>query len=404
MKKSFILALALASLIGTAGFADESYVTGGFEATGNVVAGAGWQRFKVKPVTAAVARDVNGTIPGPMGAYTTAAGVNKEDDFKFFVDQFELDLAKSFGENIRVRGDFDFGGRTLNGGPRFNNASGAGIGSNVIVEQAYATANLGLGNGVEFLLGRFNAPIGFEKVNIVKNDTISRSELYRALRPNTLTGAKFYYAFSDMVDWNVYIVNNALNYENGGNTFYANTDVPAFGTRLGFNWGDEGKKSTFGVSAVEGQDHANIKKHMSFLGDIDWQWWATDNFAFGGEALYRQIDTTTAGTKNGKYYGALANLHYNFSDVWDGTLKYAYTKDVNGLVSAGVGVLPVTGAAAQSLTGAKQQIHEITVAGNYSITDGAKLKLEGGYTYDKPTGTGNGQHIFGVAGALAYEF
>ncbi len=410
MKKSFIAVFAIALLASAVSFAAESSVAGGFEASGNVVAGAGWQRFKTTGA-AVVTRDVNGNLPGPIGSNDTTAGaVNKEDVFKFFVDQAELDVAKSFGENIRIRADLDFGSNTMNGGARFNNGAGPGAAVGVLVEQAYATANLALGNGVEFLLGRFNAPIGFEKINIIYNDTISHSIVYRALRPNTFTGAKFYYAFSDMVDWHLYVVNTGLTNDMGD--FVAlKTDIPGAGTRIGFNWGEEGKKSTLGVSGAYGQDHTNpgnMKKHLSFLGDADWQWWVTDNFAFGGEAVYRQIDTrnTVAGQnrKNGKYFGALANFHYDFSDVWDGTLRFAWAKDVNGANATGALVGGnFGGAALQSLTGAKQSIYEFALAGNYAIADGAKLKLEGDYSLYKPTGASK-QQVFGFAAAFAYEF
>ncbi|MDP2599845.1 MAG: outer membrane beta-barrel protein [Deltaproteobacteria bacterium] len=420
MKKTFIAVLAVAMLAGTTSFADESYVSGGFEASGHIVAGAGWQRLKSAAGTTGLTRDITNTVPGVIGEYSTeafSAADNKKDEFKFFLDEFELDLAKSFGENIRIRADLDFGSGTMNSGPRFANATGVGgFGSNVVIEQAYATANLAVGNGVEFLLGRFNAPIGFEKVDVFYNDTISRSAIYRSLRPNTFTGAKVYYAFSDLVDWHVYVVNNgSMNYDNGGLNPAGgqNTDVPAFGTRLGFNWGEEGKKSTFGLSGIVGQDHPNQKKHITFIGDADWQWWVSDNFAFGGEGIYRQIDTTTVGGKNGKYFGALANLHYEFSDVWDGTLRYAYTKDNNGLINAGVGVIPITGAAAQSLTGEKEQIHEIALDGSYDVADGASFRLEGTYSLVIPNGTQPaGQasantaktNIFGFGAVFAYEF
>ncbi|MDP2599844.1 MAG: outer membrane beta-barrel protein [Deltaproteobacteria bacterium] len=393
-------------------FAQDEKISGGFEAFGNIVAGAGWQHHRIKgAVTSTVARDVNGTIPGPIGAYSQAITINREDEFKFFLDQFELDLAKSFGENIRIRGDLDFGSGTLNSGPRFANATGVGgQGSNVIVEQAYATANF---LGAEFLLGRFNVPIGFEKVDVIYNFTISRSEIYRALRPNTFTGAKVYYAFSDLVDWHVYASNNgSLAYDNGGLLpagGFQNTDIPAFGTRLGFNWGEEGKRSTFGFSGVVGQDHPNGKTHISFLGDIDWQWWISDVFAFGGEGIYRQIDTTsfTPGQrKNGKYFGGLANFHWLLSDVFNLNLRYAYTNDANGPSNAGVLVVPITsttGTPSQSLTGARQQIHEAALDGQYAIAEGAYFRVELDYNYIGPQFNAS-QQIFGVAGVLAYEF
>ncbi|MBI5299797.1 MAG: hypothetical protein HY877_05845, partial [Deltaproteobacteria bacterium] len=213
-----------------------------------------------------------------------------------------------------------------------------------------------------------------------------------------------------LVDLNIYVANQILSYNNGGNVFQSNTDIPNVGLRLGFNWGEEGKRSTVGLSGLWGQDHPNVKKHQSFLGDVDWQWWATDNFAFGGEAIYRQIDwdpATSAGFgRNGKYYAGLVNLRYDFSDVWDGTIKYAYSRDVNGANSAGALVTPAYGTGGvQSLLGMKEQMHEITLAGNYTITDGAKLKLEGDYSLVRlPGTTRKNQQVFGLAGAFAYEF
>lgn len=387
----------------------------GLEISGHVFSGAGWQRYKTTttaPTTAPV--DVNGTEAGVIGEYSNTTfgavgGANKEDVFKFFVDEFEVDLAKSFGENIRVRADLDFGSETLFSGPRFTNGSGTGDGVGTLVEQAYATANIPVGNGMEFLLGRFNAPMGFESNDVVSNDTISRSIIYRALRPHTFTGAKFYYAFSDMIDFHFYIVNSGLTHDDG-DVVDVNTDIPGGGFRLGFHWGEEGKQSHVALNGATGQDHPTVasgmKRHITFMGDLDFQWWATDNFAIGGEGLYRQIDNSIAASRNGKYIGGLLNLHYDFSDVWDGTLKYAWAHDVNGPM-AGVTVTSLATGAAQSLTGAiagGQQNHEMALATNYSITDGAKLRLEGGYTYLDPSGAANNQHIFGFAGGFAYEF
>lgn len=421
MKKWYLAVLALALSVSTMSFAEaqEAYVSGGFEASGHIFAGSGWHRLSRSSTAAAsvLGREVKGTVPGVLGAYSNAGTrANKTDEFMFFVDEVELDLAKTFGENVRFRTDLDFGSSSLNGGPRFANREAVAAAFDdvgVLVEQAYATANLGVGNGLEVLLGRFNAPIGFESNDVGENDTISRSILYRALRPQTLTGAKFYYAFSDMADLHLFVVNNSLVHDNPSDftgvagTFPSASDYPAAGFRLGFNWGEEGKESTFGFSSAYGNDHVDVKHGRTFLGDADWQLWLTESFALGGEGLYRQIDTNTAARKNSKYYAGLVNFHYDFSDVWDGTLRYAYSHDVNGQAE----VISSWGQAAQSLTNGNgaggsidQQLHEIALAGNYTIADGAKLKLEGGFTQVMPGGGLAKEKIFGVAGGFAYAF
>ncbi|MDO8493841.1 MAG: outer membrane beta-barrel protein, partial [Deltaproteobacteria bacterium] len=370
------------------------------------------------------AAEVKGTIPGVLGGYQNGVSVRptaQNDQFMFFVDEVELDLAKSFGENIRLRADLDFGSTALNSGRRFepartNNAGGLGaIGGDAIgvdLEQAYATTNLAIGNGVEMLMGRFNAPMGFEANDTNENDTISKSVLARALRPNSFTGVKFFYAFSDMVDFHLYASNGGLTHDSYTDFGQAG-DIPTGGFRLGFNWGDEGSENVFGLSGAIGRDHVTASKRgRTFLGDVDFNIWATDSFAIGGEALYRQIDTVTAaptaGHKNGKYLGGLVNFHYDISDVWDGTLRYSYAQNyTTGGVGNGVPDSYGNVSAEQSLFGAvngKGKMHEAALAANYAISDGATFRVEGNWTYVNPKAAGANEKFYGVAGALSYAF
>ena len=125
MRKTFLF-MAAALVVASGAFANgtgpaptvaQEYVVGTFEASGHIFTGAGWQRYKTQGATV-VPNDISGTLPGVIGEYAdtsaiTSAGVNREDVFRFFVDEFELDIAKTFGENIRVRADLDFGSETL---------------------------------------------------------------------------------------------------------------------------------------------------------------------------------------------------------------------------------------------------------------------------------------------------
>jgi hypothetical protein len=278
------------------------------------------------------------------------------------------------------------------------------------LEQAYATANIPVGNGIEFLIGRFNAPIGFEAVDVNENDTISMSVLREGLRPANMTGMKIYYAFSDLVDLHFYVVN----------TLYQDSDikvndVPSLGFRLGFNWGEEGTESTFGFSGLFGPESNMSNKHFTFGGDVDLNWWITESFALGLEGVFVRSDavTNTTGVVPGLntwYFGGLLNLHYVFSDVWDGTLKYAYAqqKQVSPVLAGGP--VNLVGLPKMDLTGDRQQVHQITLAGGYAIADGAKLKLEGRFDIVKPStlglvgAAGRTQYVMGGALAFAYDF
>lgn len=400
--------------------AQEEFVGGGFEASGHILAGGGWQRFTTKGGSAAVGtavlNDVNGTMPGVIGAYAdtngNVAGINREDVHIFFLDEAELDLAKSFGMHIRLRADLDFGASTLYSGPRFS-----ALGVNLLVEQAFATANIPVGNGFEVLLGRFNAPMGFEKNDVIDNDTISRSVIYRALRPTSLTGLRIYHPSTRSFSWQVWGANNGLVLDNGDRN-HALTDVPSAGARLNFQWGEEGRENHVGLSGAWGKESANataaigsnMKRGWSLIGDLDFNWWLCERFRFGGEGIYHQINSLNGGEINAKYVGALGNFYYDLSDTLGAAFRYSFGHDVNGPGSPGARVLNITnaaqvplGTAIQSLTGGDQSMHEFALAANYAITERAGLRLEGGYTWIIPQ-LARDEHVVGFAGSLGYSF
>lgn len=391
MKKLIIAVLALGLVGMFTATASAEYVGGGFEASGSVMAGVGYQRANNKAPTEFATNDQQVSFAGVIGRYIPAPAAG-QDNLTFFVDSVELDLMKSFGENIRLRADLDFG----------RLASGSGFGA-FVLEQAYATANIPLGNGVEILLGRFNVPIGFESVDPVDNDTISQSILIRSgLRPTNATGMKFYYAFSDLVDLHFYVVNNLTRDATFIGVSPKVADVPSLGFRLGFNWGDPGTESTFGISGIAGPEHMGARNgKWSLGGDIDMNWWVTESFAFGMEGIFRMDPSISSAPVLGaatkmNTFGGLINLKYLFSDVWDGTIKYAIAhqnKATNGTWDY-IGTVGI----------AKQTVHEVSLAGNYAIADGAKLKLEGRFDIVKPSVAGTTQYVYGGALAFAYDF
>lgn len=375
-----ILALAIAAFVATSVQAEEKYVAGGFEAAGHVMAGGGWQHHNNRALTYVTFDGDVAYGPGVMGKYLNGTQAARSDQFSFFVDEVELDLMKSFGENIRLRADLDFG-RVA--------SSGAGTAA-FTLEQAYATANIPIGNGLEFMLGRFNTPIGFESADVIDNDTISKSVLVTGLRPANTTGAKIYYSFSDLVDFHFYVVNTLTQ-----DSDVKINDIPSMGFRLGFNWGEEGNESTAGLSGIFGPETRLSNKHFTFGADFDLNWWITEAFALGVEALFRRDNAF--GGNNTEYMAGLLNLHYAFSDVWDGTLKYVFAKQFDPFSVAAVW-LP------SNLTGAEQSMHQIALAGGYEIADGAKMKMEGRFDIVNPTGAANTEYAYGVALAFGYNF
>lgn len=386
-----------------------SSVAGGLEFSGHIDVVTGWQHDDASTsdfgscsfgpgILGCNDIDSAGSGYGELGDFR-GLGTPSRDTFSFYVDEVELDVQKSFGENIRIRADLDFG-RFLSGTP---NQGGA----NFIIEQGYVTFNLPIGNGAEFLVGRFNAPIGYESVDRIDNTTISFSNIFRYVRPHNLTGAKLYYAFNEWFDWSLYVVNSLQDVF----SFTAGTDsaIPSYGTRFGFTFGEEGQESTIGLSYAGGPEAFGHNAHLTHIFDLDFMVRVTESFTLAGEAIYRQDNTgfTAAnglvfGPPNSKVFGG--NLLFAFapSETWDFWFRYGYIHDFNP-----------TGA----YTGLDQQINTFTVGAAYQITDDAKFKIE--YRLDwrhysaasaaaaaPITGANGGQNSLshGVAGEFAYEF
>lgn len=379
---------------------------GGVEFSGHVDVVTGWQHDDSNTLDfgscsfglgglGCNAVDSIGSGYGELGNFR-GLGAPSRDTFNFYLNEIELDINKSFAENIRVRADVDLG-RFLSGTP---NTGGA----NIIIEQAYVTTNIPIGNGAELLAGRFNIPMGYESVDRINNTAISFSNLFRYVRPHNVTGAKFYYAFSDSVDWSLYVVNNLAD----SFSFGVGTDsaIPSYGTRLGFNWGPEDRRSTFGFSYAGGPENFGNDAHLTHIIDIDFMIALTERMVLAGEAVYRQDNTnfvTPAGVSfigfpNSKVYGGNLLFAFQASDAWKMWFRYGYLHDVNP-----------TGA----YTGLDQQIHDFTLGAGYEIVEGAKMKLEyrldlRDYASTQLAGVvlpGGGTSLsHGVAAEFGYEF
>ncbi len=374
MKKLGLSALVIAAaLVGATSLkaADKGSAAGGLELSGNVDVVTGWQHDSKN--AGALTNFVNDAqTAGLMGegqlGDLRGIGAAFKDTFDFYIDQVELDINKTFGENIRIRADLDFG-RNLSGSIRTTG------GQNFSLEQGYVTANIPIGNGLEFLVGRFNIPLGSESVDRGNNVALSYSNLYRYVRPYNVTGAKLYYAFNDWFDWHFYAVNNlfdTIGYVAGVST---DTPIPSWGTRFGFTWGEKGKESVVGLSYAGGPEGVarttaagvaapvNRMRHFTNIADLDFSIHATDNFIIAGEGIFRQDNKGGAcfvgSAKNCRAYGGNLVLAYNFSETWGMYLRYDYLKDDNG-----------------NYTGFKQQIHDFALGASYQITEGAKMKME----------------------------
>ncbi len=398
MKKYTLLGLiALALVASGQAKAEDRYVGGGFELSGHVDVVTAYQHSD-KDAAAA------GNLGGAIGEFRGNNGGRDGDDYETMIDSVELDIAKTFGEHIRLRADIDFASVNQSGrGPSSDGATAA-------LEQAYVTVNVPIGNGGELLVGKFNAPIGFEPVDRPALLTVTHNNLYNFITPTNLTGFDFYYAFNDLVDIHLYIVNDLNDTvwaaTAAGNTITVDSAMPSFGTRLGFTWGEEGSESTVGLSIAGGPEQSEAanqegeNQHWDYLGDVDFSLQVTDALLIGGEGGFRQSNLDdddraallAAGITddaNSKIFGGMLLLDYRFSEAWAGTFRYDYVYDVNP---------------AAQFTGVDEQIHGFTLAARYQITDGALFKMEYKFEFADPAGNANNSDYHSVAAEFAYTF
>jgi hypothetical protein len=109
-----------------------------------------------------------------------------------------LDLAKSFGENIRIRADLDFSPHRVNAG-----------GGQVEIEQGYCDRQHPGWQRHRVLDGPFQLGhrSGSDRSQRARPRSRSRP-VHRTLLPHNITGMRFGYDFSEATRLEAYVVNN----------------------------------------------------------------------------------------------------------------------------------------------------------------------------------------------------
>lgn len=398
MKKLIVIALALAT-VGFMTVTDVQAQEGDLEISGHVDTVVGWQRTHGNAGCAGLGCPTASS--GILSDGLLVPGGPSTDQFGFFLDEVEIDLAKQFGENIRLRADIDF----RPGGNITESTTGGIVG----LEQGYVTINVPIGNGWEWLFGRFNSGVGLDPMDRNELSTVSFSTLHRSMLPHNLTGMDWYYAFDENWSMDILVVNNLT--DNFPGVTAPNgvlpTDVPSFGFTIEYASGEVGEGSWVKLSGLAGPQRGT-KKGWSFLGDLAASVNVTEGFYIDIEGLYRQDDSASGvGSENFQYLGGTAQLRYAFSDIWDGTLRFGYLWDLDNGQASGVSI--VSANVQEEIVGqpvgigvAGQQ-YDITLATGYEITDGARFVLEGRYDLQKASAGGK-TSVYGAAAGFYYDF
>jgi len=131
-------------------------------------------------------------------------------------------------------------------------------GGDLAIKQAYVALRAPIGNGIDFKMGVWDTPIGYEVFDSASNPNYSRSYGY-FLEPTTYTGLQANYKFSDSVSLLVGVANNSV----GGQPGLAGVGI---NTRSAI----ESRKSYMGmVTLTAPESFGFLKGAALYLGAID---------------------------------------------------------------------------------------------------------------------------------------
>lgn len=368
-----IAALIIILVAGSARAGAPEWVLGGLELNGYINVGAGFQHFSNDPVTAIPAEGPIGQWIPPSTIANAPPPAPGSDYFQFFIPKIEIDVVKHFGKRARLRADIQMG--------RPASGSSSGV---LNIDHAYLVVRLADTYNVDFWIGRLALQAGYEPYQDYYNDTVSFSLLWRTIYPPaTTTGAQISAVFND--NWSIY-----FSFGNGviNDSTVGRKTMPSFVTSLIYTWGAEIRQSNVVITGWWGPESGG-NRPFSYGFDVTSTWYFAPRWLVGLEANWMRDDG--AGGPTTDYAAGLFNLRWDFSKHWYGVIKYAYGRQF----AAGNGSI--------NKTGAKQQIHENSIALCYFIADSAKLKMEGRADVIVPAG-GATQVVSGAAMSLNYAF
>ncbi len=324
---------------------------------------AAWAELELSAnVTTMAGFQMDDSNAGPIGGGLTQGELpwaTSADSyhFGFVVDQAELDVENEFGENIMARFDVDF----------WDAMNAAGV-TGLQLEQGYITANLPIGNGMEFLLGVHNAPAGLESIDRHENLFSTYTPGFLFLNVKRVLGAKLYYEFNDVWSFDLAVL-NSLN----GFPVDFDSDYPSGLFRLGAKWGDEGNQSNINLALGYGFEHSDILGDNNTDADMYGNLWGVfalnDAWDLGLEAVYRS-SATQIGGDNATAYQAQLFAVYEVNDVWTIQGRGFYYADAN------TGGFTSTNATQWWNGSFEGTTMSGTLGATYTITDGAKMKME----------------------------
>ncbi len=163
-------------------------------------------------------------IPFQNGHGNTDSNLQKQDGFN--LDVVKLSIAKAQDESPWAAGyqvDLLFGPDAVNYNASVNGSSG----QDFAIKQAYVVLRTPVGNGIDWKIGVFDSPIGYESFDAGNNPNYTRSYGY-AIEPTELTGVLASYKVCDELSLSAGIANTlmaGINARAYNDPYYSDGDV-----------------------------------------------------------------------------------------------------------------------------------------------------------------------------------
>jgi hypothetical protein len=306
----------------------------------------------------------------------------------FNLDVLKLSIAKPLDESQWAAGyqvDLLFGPNATSLGTSIDSG---GDSDGFAIQQAYVSLRTPVGNGLDFKVGVYNAPIGYESFDRTLDPNFTRSYGY-TMEPTTMTGVLMSYQFSPLVSASASIANtygpaingrawystpsngagNAQSFDGEGYLTYAGSVAltapdswgflagsTLYGTIInGFNANSQGSgladnQTSYYVGATVNTPIKNVKAGASYdyagshghgttggaagtgssafanavAGYLSWQ--ATEKLSLHGRAEWATTDTGVFGPASTK--NAAGQLNVNKIVALTGTIQYDLWKNV----------------------------------------------------------------------------
>jgi len=260
---------------------------------------------------------------GSPSTFIPFQGPNKQDGFN--LDVVKLSISKPQDESPWASGyqvDLLFGPDAVGYNPSANgtfNGYYSGY-SDFAIKQAYVSLRTPIGNGIDWKIGVFDSPLGYEVFDAGSNPNYTRSIGY-AIEPTELTGLLATYKIND--EWSVSAgVANTLS---AGINLRNNES--GFGDGAGSDW------------------HKTVMASLAFSAPSSWGWAAGSSMYAGGIYGYTSKTFGYANDYQANYYAGMT-LNTPWKQLTTGfAFDYAYHFDampINVWVLGGYATLKAT--------------------------------------------------------------